>query len=63
MDDEREREMSEAVRSYLAEHPRQQIRIDVERLDRVLWRLVAAGVLEAVGPTASPSFRLRRDPR
>jgi hypothetical protein len=42
---------------------RQQIRIDVERLDRVLWRLVAAGVLEAVGPTASPSFRLRRDPR
>jgi hypothetical protein len=76
MDDEREREMSEAVRSYLAEHPgamdtlegiagwwlmRQRIRVDVERLDRVLRRLVEAGVLEMVGPDESPSFRLRRD--
>jgi hypothetical protein len=76
MDDERERQMSEAIRSYLAEHPaamdtlegiaswwlmRQQIRSDVERLDRVLHRLVEIGVLEMVGPTESPSFRLRRD--
>jgi hypothetical protein len=76
MDDERERHMSEAIRSYLAEHPgamdtlegiagwwlmRQQIRVDVERLERVLHRLVEAGVLETVGPRESPSFRLRRD--
>ncbi len=78
MDDEREREMSEAICSYLAEHPgamdtlegiatwwlmRQQIRVDVERLGRVLHRLVEEGVLEAVGPKELPSFRLGRDHR
>jgi hypothetical protein len=78
MHDDRERQMSEAIRSYLAEHPgamdtlegiatwwlmRQQIRIDVERLDRVLHQLVEEGVLETVGPEESPRFRLRRDQR
>ena len=76
MDDEREREMAEAVCAYLAENPgamdtlegiagwwlmRQRIRIDVERLERVLHRLVEAGVLETVGRGDSPGFRLRRD--
>ena len=75
MDDLREREMAEAVCSYLAEYPsamdtlegiagwwlmRQRIRADVERLERVLRRLVDSGVLEMSGSTESPSFRLRR---
>jgi hypothetical protein len=75
MDDERERQMSEAVCCYLAEHPdamdtlegvagwwlmRQQVRADLERLDRVLHRLVEAGILETLGPAESPRFRLRR---
>jgi hypothetical protein len=75
MNDDRERQMSEAVCSYLAEHPeamdtlegiagwwlmRQQIRVDLERLDRVLHRLVDAGILEILGPDESPQFRLRR---
>jgi hypothetical protein len=76
MDDEGEREISEAICSYLAEYPgamdtlagiagwwlmRQQIRVDLERLDRVLRRLVDSGVLETLGPKESPRFRLRRD--
>jgi hypothetical protein len=77
MDDPRDREMAEAVCAYLAEHPgamdtlegiagwwlmRQRVRADLDRLERVLGRMVDSGVLETVGSTESPRYHLRRAP-
>jgi hypothetical protein len=73
---QQERELAELVLGYLSEHPngmdtlegiaewwipRQQVRIDVERLARVLQDLIQQGVLERIGPESSSLYRLRVD--
>ena len=73
---QQERELAELVLGYLSEHPngmdtlegiaewwipRQQVRIDVERLARVLQDLIQQGVLERIGPENSSLYRLRVD--
>jgi hypothetical protein len=69
-----EEELANALLAYLDEHPqamdtlegiaewwlvRQQVRVVVERVARVLRRLCDEGVLEAVGTGEDRRFRLR----
>jgi Fe2+ or Zn2+ uptake regulation protein len=71
----REAEVETAVMDYLAEHPqamdtaegiaewwvmRQQVRVEVETLLRVLQRLVDEALVEKVDSPNGPLYRLRR---
>jgi hypothetical protein len=70
-----ERELAQAILAYLAEHPhamdtlggiaewwllRQRIRVEVERVERVLRQLAAQGQLEAFGTGAQRRYRLKQ---
>ncbi len=69
-----DQELADAVFAYLAEHPdamdtvegiaewwvmRQRVRVEVERVDRVLRRQAENGVLETLGAGSSRRYRLR----
>lgn len=68
-------EVAEAILGYLAEHPqamdtakgiaewwimRQQIRVNVNRLKRVLREMADKGLLEELGTEEQPRYRLNR---
>jgi len=72
---QQERELAELVLGYLSEHPngmdtlqgiaewwipRQQVRIDVEKLARTLQELIRQGVLERIGSDSNALYRLRK---
>jgi hypothetical protein len=72
---QQERELSELVLDYLNEHPngmdtlqgiaewwipRQQLRVDVDRLARALQDLTNKGVLEQIGSESNAFYRLRK---
>lgn len=72
---QRDEEVAQAVLRYLAEHPeamdtldgiaewwlmRQQVRVSVTTLARVLRRLTESGVLEETGTGQSRRYRLKR---
>jgi hypothetical protein len=69
-----DQELAEAILAYLAEHPaamdtvagiaewwlmRQRVRVEVERVERVLRRQAEDGVLETLGAGSSRRYRLR----
>jgi hypothetical protein len=69
-----EREMAEAILSYLTEHPeasdtlegiaewwimRQRVRVEVVTLKRVLCHLTDGGLLEEFGKKDDPQYRLK----
>jgi hypothetical protein len=70
-----ERELAELVLGYLHEHPkgmdtlqgiaewwipRQQVRVDIQRLARTLQDLTSQGVLEQIGAEDNALYRLRK---
>ena len=71
----REKQLEEAVISYLHEHPhamdtlegiaewwimRQKVRVDVETLTRTLERMTDRGLLERIGSGESARYRLKK---
>lgn len=70
----REKEMTDAIVGYLAEHPqasdtlegvaewwimRQQVRTEINMLKKVLRQLTKSGVLEEIGKGDTPRYRLK----
>jgi hypothetical protein len=69
-----EAELAEAILEYLSEYPhamdtlegiaewwvmREQVRVEVDALVRVLQQLTKDGLLEEIGPDDNPRYRLR----
>jgi len=70
----REKEMTEAILEYLAEHPRasdtlegiaewwimrQQVRVEIKALEKVLGRLMKSGLLEKSGGGKEAIYHLK----
>ena len=74
-ENEREKQLEQAVMSYLHEHPRamdtlegiaewwimrQKVRVDIETLTRALERMTDRGLLERIGSGESARYRLKK---